>query len=180
MEYTEIEVKSYSVTGMVLCIVYVLLCIGIQISVSGDVWDYSRADYSMSGGIDDVMYMGWFWAEVSVASVVFAALVAVSFILPRFAYFLRLWKTGSYDFWLIDVHSNWAKAGCLLYDFINLSLIFSLLMMIVSKTNYGVLEGEVVHRNDGELLYFIYMVFVAPVYWVASLIIRSHRKLKLP
>ncbi len=114
--------------------------------------------------------MGWSWEEVDVTDIVIVAFAAFSFIIPRCAYFLRLWQTGRYSFWLIDVRRSWAKAGCLLYDLLDLSLIFALLLMIESLGSSGALEGDMALRDtDMAAVFLLYLIFFAPVYWLCSL-----------
>ncbi len=172
----ERNVKRYSVLGMALCVAYVLICIVAQIDISGNVWDYSEADYSMSGGMDNVRYMGWSLEEVDIASVILIAALAISFIIPYLAYFMRLRLDGRFSFWLIDVYNGWSRLGCLLYNLLGLSLLFALFMMIISNGDYGAVVGELTYRDGGELLYFVYIVFAAPVYWISTCIIRFFRK----
>ncbi len=174
----EASVKKLSVLGMVLCVGYVLVCIGATIYISGDMWDYSQAIYSMSGGTEDVMYMGWSLKEVNIVSIAFIAVLAISFISPYFAFFKRLRETGKYSFWLFDVSGNWAKAGCLLYTILGLLLMFSLFMVVTRNGNDGAMLGEVVDREKSEgLLYFVYIVIMSPIYWISGLVLWLKRKL---
>ncbi len=168
----ETTVRKCSSIGMFLCAAYVLVCIGANVYVSGDMWDYSRAVYSMSGGTEDVMYMGWSLKEVNIILVALIAVSATSFIIPHSAYFMRLRKTGKYSFWLFDVSGSWAKVFSLLYTLLGLSLMFSLFMMVTRNGNDGAMVGEMVDREKSEgLLYFVYIVLLTPIYWISGLLL---------
>ncbi len=173
----EATVRNCSTIGIFLCVTYVLVCIGATIYISGDMWDYSQAIYSMSGGTEDVMYMGWSLKEVNIVSIAFIAVLAISFISPYFAFFKRLRETGKYSFWLFDVSGNWAKAGYLLYTILGLSLMFSLFVMVTRNGNDGAVLGEIVDREKPEgLLYFAYIIIMSPIYWISGVVLLLKRK----
>ncbi len=160
-----------------MCVAYVLACIGANIYVSGNMWDYSQAVYSMSGGTEDVIYMGWSLNGTDIIMIALVTVLAISFISPYYAFFRRLRETGRCDFWLFDVSGNWAKAGCLLYTLLGLSLMFSLFMMVTRNGPDGAVVGEIVDMEKPEgLLYYAFIVLLTPVYWISGFFLRLSGK----